>query len=466
MLEQSIPEMLRLSLQDAILRIKIWNLGAIEDTLKQAIDPPTPKNIRKATEALKDAGALTAGEALTPLGRQVARLPLDVSLSKLAILGIALRSLDAAISIVAILSSKSPFLVSPYQNDQNSAFSAKAIFARGDSDLITIYAAYLAWQKASATASAQTFCRKHSLSAQVLSQIEDQKIQLLVQIVDAGLLSLTDVEKSTLRSARSGYSYNRKTFFVLPERFNTASGSDAAISSIIAAAFYPKLLIRHDNGWRNVSSNQMTSLAPNSINNFRFNPKPPKWLSFYEAMQTRSGHSNAIETSLVPEAAIVLLLGEANFNIYSGVISIDNGRVRFSAKDWRTVIALKILRMQMKGILNNFYRNADKSLSQANEKWLDMWFKIMQAVDKQNEMAKARMLTSAHHPPTSAQTRPVPRNNGKPGAPTQRITQRLKETSNIAGAPKQLQDQQKVKSMGEAPGPKRSLNPHADLHTQ
>jgi ATP-dependent RNA helicase DHX29 len=462
MLEQSIPEMLRLSLQDTILRIKIWNLGAIENTLNQAIDPPTPKNIRRATEALKDAGALTAGEALTPLGRQVARLPLDVSLSKLVILGIVLRSLDAAISIVAILSSKSPFLVSPYQNDQNFAAGAKAIFCRGDSDLLTIYAAYLAWQKAIAAGSAQTFCRKYSLSAQVLSQIEDQKMLLLVQIVDAGLLSFTDVEKLALRSARSGNSYNRKIFFLIPERYNTASGSDASISSITAAAFYPKLLIRQGNGWRNVSSNQMNSVAPNSVNNTKFNPKPPRWLSFYEAMQTRSGHTNAIETSSVPEAVIVLLLGEANFNIYAGVISIDNNRIRFSVKDWKTLIALKILRTKMKGILNNFYRNASMTVSEANEKWLGIWFRIMEAVDKQNEMAKARMLTSAHHVPT----RSAPAPNGKPGVLARGIPERAKETVNVTTMPKQTQILQKGREAAQNPAPKRVLNPHADLHTQ
>ena len=470
MLEQSIPEMLRLSLQDAILRIKIWNLGAIEQTLQQAIDPPTPKNIRRATEALKDAGALTVAEALTPLGRQVARLPLDVSLSKLAILGIVLRSLDAAISIVAILSSKSPFLVSPYQNDQNSAAAAKAIFASGDSDLLTIYAAYLAWQKAIAANTVQTFCRKYSLSAQVLSQIEDQKIQLLVQVVDAGLLPLTDTEKSTLRSARSGNSYTRKSFYTIPTRFNSANASFTTISSIIAAAFYPKLLLRQQNSYRNITSNQITSIAPNSINNPKQTAKPPKWLSFYEAMQTRSGYTNALETSSVPEAAIVLLLGDATFNIYAGVISIDNGRIRFSVTDWKTLMALKILRRKLRGILNSFYQNAGKALSDTDERWLGLWFSITQALDRQAEMAKARLLTSAHHNPTSTGVKPVQiaTHNAQAAAPVRVLPQRPKEDTSLMKQP-QNQTQPNPAAKAETPAqtpaaPKRSLNPHADLH--
>lgn len=93
MLEQQVPEMLRLGLQDPILRIKVWDLGSIEETLNAAIDPPSRKNILRAIEKLKDAGALTKTEALTPLGQQIARLPLEVSLAKLAIFGVIFRCL-------------------------------------------------------------------------------------------------------------------------------------------------------------------------------------------------------------------------------------------------------------------------------------------------------------------------------------------------------------------------------------
>ena len=93
MLEQQVPEMLRLSLQDPMLRIKVWNLGSIEETLSAAIDPPLRKNVLRAIEKLKDAGALTKNEALTALGRQISRLPLEVSLAKLAIFGVIFRCL-------------------------------------------------------------------------------------------------------------------------------------------------------------------------------------------------------------------------------------------------------------------------------------------------------------------------------------------------------------------------------------
>ena len=107
--EEQTPEMLRLSLQDLVLRVKICKLGGIEKTLSEALDPPSSRNIQRAIDSLVDVKALTAMEDLTPLGRQLARLPLDVFLGKLILLGTIFRCLDAMLTIAALLSSKSPF---------------------------------------------------------------------------------------------------------------------------------------------------------------------------------------------------------------------------------------------------------------------------------------------------------------------------------------------------------------------
>ncbi|KAL8858695.1 MAG: hypothetical protein Q9178_004783 [Gyalolechia marmorata] len=120
------PEIVRLSLQDLVLRVKICKLGAIEQTLAEALDPPLAKNIRRAVDALVDVKALTVSEELTPLGRQLAKLPLDVFLGKLILLGCIFKCLDGTVTIAAILSSKSPFLGARSQADQ-----ARQAFKRG-----------------------------------------------------------------------------------------------------------------------------------------------------------------------------------------------------------------------------------------------------------------------------------------------------------------------------------------------
>lgn len=121
--------MLRLSLQDLILRIKISSLGAIEETLTQALDPPSSKAIRRAIGALVDVKALTAAEELTALGRQLAKLPLDVFLGKLIIIGSIMNCLDATLTIAAILTSKSPFSAPIHARAQ--ADLARLFYKRG-----------------------------------------------------------------------------------------------------------------------------------------------------------------------------------------------------------------------------------------------------------------------------------------------------------------------------------------------
>ncbi|KAL9108998.1 MAG: hypothetical protein Q9227_006238 [Pyrenula ochraceoflavens] len=195
--EQTVPEMLRLSLQDPVLRVKLHNLGGIEETLSQALDPPTGRNVRRAIEALKEVKALTQTEELTPLGRQLAKLPLDIWLGKLILLGVAFKCLDCAVTIASIMTSKSPFLGS--DRFKSAAENARQLFRRGDSDLLLLWNVYSAWRRTAATGRVQEFLRKNYLSGPTLSLIEDQKVQLLVSLAEAGNLQLDESEMNSLR---------------------------------------------------------------------------------------------------------------------------------------------------------------------------------------------------------------------------------------------------------------------------
>lgn len=75
MIDQQTPEMMRLSLQDLALRVKICKLGAIEQVLSQALDAPLSKNIKKAIYSLVEVDSYieTAGDGnmLTPCRRKL-----------------------------------------------------------------------------------------------------------------------------------------------------------------------------------------------------------------------------------------------------------------------------------------------------------------------------------------------------------------------------------------------------------
>ncbi|KAF7505198.1 hypothetical protein GJ744_001188 [Endocarpon pusillum] len=370
--EHHVPEMLRLSLQDPILRIKVWNLGDIEQTLNEAFDPPTSRNITRAIQLLKDIKALTDTESLTSIGRQLAKLPLDIWLGKLVLEGLVFACLDAMVFIAAMLSSKSPFVDSDRSDIRATA--ARLAFSKGNSDLLLVYNAYNAWRRACLTGNVHEFCRKNSLNHYTLSQIEDQKVQLLVTLSDTGILLLDETEKGALRRARLGG--GRREFFAIPHRYTSNSSNEFAVNSVVAMALYPKLLLRERQGWRNVANNQQVNISPASINS-GLSSASATWLSFYQTMQTKSKNPTVFETSFVPEAAIVILLGEAEFRMYAGVITLDSGRIRFSVHDWRTMIALKVLRTKIHESLSRSYRSTGLSLSTLDAQWLNIWQQIV-----------------------------------------------------------------------------------------
>jgi ATP-dependent RNA helicase DHX29 len=378
MLEQQVPEMLRLGLQDPMLRIKVWDLGSIEETLNAAIDPPSRKNILRAIEKLKDAGALTKTESLTCLGQQIAKLPLEVSLAKLAIFGVIFKCLDPVLTMISLLTSKSPFLPTP-ASATGGQVNARRTFSRGESDLLSSLNAYESWKKARLARKGQDFCRKNHISDQTMGQVEEQKIQLLVYLVDARLVILDPEERANLNRARAHHGSSPPSYSI-PARYNQPV-SDRALNAISAMALYPRILMREGKGWRNVYTNQIVSLTSQSVNHPSHSARPPRWLSFYEAMQnTRSGHLNVFETSAIPESALAILLGsEAEFKFYAGVMVLDGGKVKLSVRQWNELLAIKILREKIEKVLQQCYSAPGREMGEQDRKWLDLWLRIESA---------------------------------------------------------------------------------------
>lgn len=370
--EEQTPEMLRLSLQDLVLRVKICKLGGIEQTLSEALDPPSSKNIRRAIDSLIDVKALTNTEDLTALGRQLARLPLDVFLGKLILLGSIFGCLDAMLTIAAILSSKSPF--SAPMGARSQMDIVRLAFRKGDSDLLTVYNAYCAWRRICSTNAMPEphFCRKNFLNSQTLSNIEDLKAQLTTSLADAGFMMLGDAEKASLNRVR--YYSRKRSFVVIPSRYNTNNDNELILNSVIAWSFYPRLLCREGKGWKNIANNQAVSLHPTSVN--KGMSRPPQWLSFYHIMQSSNKFYNSHETSPVEDFAVALVCGEAEFKMYSGVIVIDGNRIRFSLDDWRTILVIRALRTQIRQVMAQSFRNPGRPVSRQQQEWLSIWGKI------------------------------------------------------------------------------------------
>src|SRR6185295_11752075 len=77
------PELLRSSLASVILRALSLGLGQVEEF--PFLDPPIPRAIADGYALLAELGAVDEANALTDLGRELARLPLDPRISRILV---------------------------------------------------------------------------------------------------------------------------------------------------------------------------------------------------------------------------------------------------------------------------------------------------------------------------------------------------------------------------------------------
>uniref|UniRef100_A0A3Q1EPK8 RNA helicase n=1 Tax=Acanthochromis polyacanthus TaxID=80966 RepID=A0A3Q1EPK8_9TELE len=172
-MDYSIPEILRVPLEELCLHIMKCQYGSPEDFLSRALDAPQPQSVSNAVNLLRKIGACHPdSHVLTPLGHHLASLPVNVKIGKMLIYGAILGCLEPIATIAAAITEKSPF--STPMNRKEEANLAKAALALSNSDHLTIYNAYLGWKNSQTEGqrSEMSYCRKHFLNRTALITIE------------------------------------------------------------------------------------------------------------------------------------------------------------------------------------------------------------------------------------------------------------------------------------------------------
>ena len=191
------PEVQRMPLDRLILGIKALNYDRPAATVCAAlIEPPSPAAVERSIRDLIDLEALARtpptdehplidGEELTALGLHLSRLPVDVHIGKLILLGAIFGQVNDVLTIAATLSTRTPFL-SPLSR-REEADAAKLRFANGQSDHLTMLRAYNEWDALGGEAKFE-FCRNNFLGVRTLQAISGLKRQLLELLCDAGFV--------------------------------------------------------------------------------------------------------------------------------------------------------------------------------------------------------------------------------------------------------------------------------------
>jgi len=181
------PEIFRVSLATAILRMSALELGEISEF--PFIEPPTPRMIADGYQLLAELNAINDARQLTPLGHELARLPLDPKIARLLLAGRQYHCLTEILVIASALSVQDP-RERPLDR-QEAADAAHKQFADERSDFLAYLKLWAWFEQAVAHKKSNRLmaeeCRKNFLSPLRLREWHELHQQLHAQVAEMGM---------------------------------------------------------------------------------------------------------------------------------------------------------------------------------------------------------------------------------------------------------------------------------------
>ncbi|CAL8468067.1 g7606 [Coccomyxa elongata] len=183
------PEIQRVRLESVVLQIKMLAGNSMDPRRFGFIEPPSSDALESAITALQKVGALTAEEALTPLGSVLSCLPVDVHIGKMLILGSVFHVIDPVLTIAAALSVQSPFLRLPSESDAEGIRERRSALESQHGDPFTLLAVFDEWIKVKAARNEPTrkWCKKRGLEEQRLYEMAKLRAQFEGLLREVGL---------------------------------------------------------------------------------------------------------------------------------------------------------------------------------------------------------------------------------------------------------------------------------------
>ena len=203
-LPYTIPEIMRVPLEAVVLQIKALNLG--DPRAFKFIQSPGIEAVESAIRGLTDQQAIRDSplEELTPLGQVLSRLPVDVPIGKILVLGTLFRVLDPLIIMAAALTVQSPFVMKRKKIEAEEADKqTEDEFMSEHGDPFTLLNVYHGWLQAKVNREpSKVWCRHRGLEEQRLYELTKLSEQFKDLLRDAGLLTEEYKDRTSLPSRR------------------------------------------------------------------------------------------------------------------------------------------------------------------------------------------------------------------------------------------------------------------------
>ena len=218
------PEILRCDVTQMVLSLKA---RGVNDVLNfRLLTRPKRTSLEKALLHLLQLRALDPSGAITPLGTQIATLPVNPSLGCVLLTSTQPEHdcLDACIDIIAALSVENVFLSTTSEEKKEAADAARADLYRREGDHLTLLATVQAY--AAENADRKAWCETRFVSHRAMKAVMDVRRQLqemLKQFHPKGLgsgpvtgsASTYDLHERVLRAFLAGFTLN--TALLVPD---------------------------------------------------------------------------------------------------------------------------------------------------------------------------------------------------------------------------------------------------------
>ncbi|XP_014675419.1 PREDICTED: ATP-dependent RNA helicase A-like [Priapulus caudatus] len=170
------PEIFRTPLHELALSIKLLNLGSIPEFLAKAIEPPPLDAVADAESTLREMKALDKHNELTPLGKILARMPLEPQLGKMIILGCIFFIGDPIVIIATMSTFQDPFLMVAGR----VVGAHRYLAGSRHSDQIAMLNAFYGWEDAREGGEQveSTYCNAKALNMSILRMAYEARHQL------------------------------------------------------------------------------------------------------------------------------------------------------------------------------------------------------------------------------------------------------------------------------------------------
>uniref|UniRef100_A0A3Q1IVP1 ATP-dependent RNA helicase DHX29 n=1 Tax=Anabas testudineus TaxID=64144 RepID=A0A3Q1IVP1_ANATE len=347
-MDYSIPEILRVPLEELCLHIMKCQYGSPEDFLSRALDAPQPQSVSNAVNLLRKIGACHLNNhLLTPLGHHLASLPVNVKIGKMLIYGAIFGCLEPIATIAAAMTEKSPF--STPMNRKDEANLAKAALALANSDHLTIYNAYLGWKNSQAEGLRveMSYCRKHFLNRTALITIEEVKHELMKMMEQAGFCS---TRSSSSHSKLQAAPFSKQQISVANSVLT--AGLYDSVARVLCT---PSVDVLERVACTVETAQGKAQVHPSSVNR---NLQTHGWLLYQEKVKYTKIYLR--DTTLISPFPLLLFGGDIDIQHRERLISLD-GWIHFQAPV-RIGVIFKHLRRLMDSLLEKKLENPKMNL--------------------------------------------------------------------------------------------------------